>query len=272
MYRIFLSAGICLLLHCPSLAQHVKTSIGGRAASLAYATTCLTDEWAVHNNIGGLSKVKNAVVACTFDSQPSFKPFNRLAAAIALPVSVGVAGLGFFRFGDAIYSEQVISVGFSNTFGLASLGIKANYLQYNISGYGSKGVFTVSFGGIASVTNNLSIGAYISNINQPKISKDDGETVPTVLALGISYRLSAQTLILTEAEKDLEYPLLWKSGVEYQPLKKFVFRTAFQLTPASLCFGFGYRPEKIRIDYAFQHNMELGSRHQATIAYHIGNK
>lgn len=263
---------MCLLLPCISVSQNAKNSIGARAAALSYAAACLTDEWAFHNNIGGLSKVKNAVVGASFDSQPSFKPFSRLAAVIAVPVSIGVAGIGFFRFGDAIYSEQLISLGYSNTFGLASLGIKANYLQYNVSGYGTKGVFTVGFGGVASITDNLSIGAYISNLNQPEISKDDGEKVPTLMMLGISYRLSAQTLILTEAEKDLEYALTWKTGIEYQPFKKFVFRTGFQLSPALICFGFGYHPQKVRIDYAFQHNMELGSRHQATIGYHIGNK
>lgn len=272
MYHILLSAGMCLLLPCISVSQSVKTSIGARAAALGYAATCITDEWALHNNIGGLSKVKNAVVGASFDSQPSFKPFNRLAATIAVPVSVGVAGAGFFRFGDAVYSEQVISLGYSNTFGLATLGIKANYVQYNVSGYGTKGVFTISFGGVASLTNNLSIGAYISNLNQPEISKDDGEKIPTLMMLGISFRLSPQTLIMTEAEKDLDYTLIWKTGVEYQPFKKFVFRTGFQLTPALLCFGFGYHPQKIRVDYAFQHNMESGSRHQATVAYHFGNK
>jgi hypothetical protein len=246
--------------------------MGARAAGLGYAAACLSDEWSMLNNIGGLSKVEAPVAAFSFDSQPSFKPFNRMAAVIAVPIKYGVSGASLFRFGDALYSEQIVSLGFSNTFGLASLGIRASYVQYNASGLGTKGVFTVSFGGIATVTKNISIGAYIININQPEISKDDGEKVPTRLMLGVRYKVSEQAMIITEAEKDLQFPLRLKGGVEYQPYKKFVFRSAFQLYPGALFFGFGFHPRKVKVDYAYQHSFAIGSRHQATIAYHFPGK
>ena len=258
---------MCLLWPFISFPQSAKTAMGARASGLAYASACLTDEWSVLNNIGGLSQVERPVVAITFDSQPSFKPFNRMAAVFAFPAKFGVAGAGIFRFGDALYSEQILSVGFSNTMGLASLGLKASYVQYKAHGIGTKGVFTVSLGGIANITDNISIGAYIVNLNQPELSKDDGEKIPTLLVLGVQYKVSDKTLVVTEVEKDLQFPLLWKSGVEYRPYKKFAFRSGFQLSPAAIFFGFGYHLTKLGIDYAYQHNMDFGSRHQATIAY-----
>ncbi len=267
MYQYIFAVGMLLLCASSSPAQSSSTLIGGRAGGLAYSSSCLDDEWSIFNNIGGLAKVENTTVSFACDAQPSFKPFNRMAAVIALPLKFGVAGAGVFRFGDRLYSEQILALGFSNEFGLASLGLKVNYIQYKAEGFGTKGVFTLSFGGIAKITEKISVGAHIINLNQPNLSTLEREKLTTILIVGGAVKLSSQTFITTELEKDLSYPVKWKSGVEYQPYKKFIFRTGFQVNPAAAFFGCGFRPKKFKLDYSYQHNFSLGSRHQATVGY-----
>src|SRR5690242_15738701 len=94
------------LLHGTILlqAQSVSTLMGARAQGMAYASSCLQDEWAVFNNIGGLSAVDHTAAAFTYLSYPGFKSFNRMAMVAALPTDYGVAGLGVFRFGDDLYN------------------------------------------------------------------------------------------------------------------------------------------------------------------------
>ena len=241
--------------------------MGGRVAGLGYASSCLADEWSILNNVAGLAKANKTATAFSYDLQPAFKPFNRMAGVLTLPFNFGTAGAGVFRFGDELYSEQMISVGFANTFGLASLGLKANYIQYNAEGFGTKGVFTISFGGIAQLTEKISVGAHVVNLNQPTISKTDGEKLPTILIVGGSVKLSTQTIVTTELEKSLEHPVKWKTGVEYQLRKKFLLRTGFNINPGAAFFGFGFRQKKFQFDYAYQHSFTAGSRHQATIGF-----
>lgn len=241
--------------------------MGARSSGLGNSSSCLEDEWSILNNVAGLAKVTDAAAAFTYDAQPGFIPFNKMAGVFALPVKVGVAGIGLFRFGDELYNEQIVTAGFANTFGLASIGLKANYIQYTTTGFGRKGVFSISFGGIAKLTEQISVGAHIININQPDISKAENEKLPTVLILGVAARLTTQTLFVTELEKDLGYPLKWKTGIEYRPFKKFTARTGFNIKPEAIFFGLGFRPRKFRLDYAYQHNFIFGSRHQATVAY-----
>jgi hypothetical protein len=136
-------------------AQSSSTLIGARAAGMAYSSAALSDEWSALNNVAGLAKVTSIVAAFTYDAQPSFKPFNKAAATFSCPLKTGVAGVGLFHFGDDLYNEQLITLGYSNTFGLASLGIKVNYIQYNIQGFGRKAALTASFGGIAELTKRL---------------------------------------------------------------------------------------------------------------------
>ena len=181
-------------------------------------------------------------------------------------------GVGVFRFGDEIYSEQIISLGFASVFGLASLGLKANYIQYNDEGFGTKGVFTISFGGIAQLTEKIFVGAHVVNLNQPTISKMDGEKLTTILIIGGTVRLSSQTFVTTELEKSLDYPVKWKTGVEYQFRKKFIARTGFNINPGAAFFGFGFRSKKFQFDYAYQHSFTVGSKHQATVGYTFKEK
>ncbi len=269
MCHFVFAMGIFMLWLSTALAQSTSTLIGARSGGVGYASACLDDEWSLFNNVGGLAKVDRVSTAFAYDAQPSFKPFNRMAAIVAVPVKFGVGGLGFFRFGDQLYREQIICLGFSNTFGLASLGVKVNYIQYNAQGFGTKGVFSISFGGIAKLTEKISIGAHIINLNQPDISSTEEEKLPTLLILGIGFQVTSQTLITTELEKDLRFPLRWKAGVEYQPFKKFIFRSGFHIEPNAAFFGFGFRPSKFKLDYAYQHSFTVGSRHQATVGYFL---
>lgn len=221
------------------------------------------------NNVAGLAKLESTSAAFTYEAQPGFAPFDKMAAVFSLPVKVGVAGVGIFRFGDELYNEQIISVGFANTFGLASIGLKANYIVYSASHFGSKGVFTISFGGVAELTDKISVGAHIVNINQPDISKTENEKIPTVLVVGLAAQLTSQALITSELEKDLSYDLKWKTGIEYKPFKKFTTRSGFCVNPNYIFFGLGFRTSKFSLDYAYQHSFIVGSRHQSTVGYNF---
>jgi hypothetical protein len=245
--------------------------MGARAQGLGFASAALTDEWSVFNNIGGLAKVNQITTACTYEARPGIAAFNTMAAVAALPVPFGVTGIGIFRFGDDLYNEQLVTAGFSNTFGLASLGVRLNYIQYHAKGFGNKGVLSLGFGGIAVLSSAFSIGAYITNMNQPTLSEDE-ERLPTTLTISVAFTPTDKLLVTAELEKDLEYTPLWKAGLEYEFYKKFWFRTGFNLEPNAAFIGLGFKPEKFRIDYAFMQNTEQGARHQATVAYRLKAK
>jgi hypothetical protein len=242
--------------------------MGARAQGIGNASSCLRDEWAIFNNIAGLASVKNTTASFSYHALPSFKTFNRLAATFSVPTKIGVIGTGVFRFGDNLYNEQLASLGFSNTFGIASLGVKVNYLQYQAEAFGSTGVFTVSMGGIATLTPQLLIGAHITNINQPKINNSgNGETVSTKLNAGLALQPSEKVFLTSEVEKDLLHKMLWKLGMEYHFHKKFTFRTGFNLEPDAGFIGLGFKPKKFRLDYAIGYHNAFNLHHQATISY-----
>lgn len=244
--------------------------MGARANGIGYATSTMFDTWSVFNNIAGTSKLKNVSTAFTYDSHPTLLGANRTAAAFALPLKLGVISAGAFRFGDNLYNEHALTAGFSNQFGLAALGAQLTYIQYQAEGFGSKGVWSINMGGIAELTPQLSVGAYILNINQPDISVLD--KLPTKLVAGIGLKPTDKVFITAEIEKDLEYDPTWKTGLEYKFNKKFCARTGYNINPNTAFFGLGFSTNKFTIDYALQHSTSLSLCHQASVAYQFISK
>lgn len=264
MKHVLLALLILFAIHAG--AQSVSTLMGARANGMGYASAALFDSWGIFNNMAGIAKLEEPSAIFAYDLRPALPGGNRAAAGLVWPTKVGVIGGGVFRFGDGVYNESLLTAGFSNQFGLAALGVRINYIQYAAEGFGRTGVFSVGFGGIAELTEQLSVGAYITNINQPKIS-EDGDRIPTILTAGICFKPTSKVIIATELEKDLEANANWKTGIEYSFHKKFCARTGFNLEPNTAFFGLGFRTTRLAIDYAIQHTAQLNLSHQTSINY-----
>ena len=253
-------------------AQSASTLIGAKQAGMGYASSALSDEWVVFNNIGGLGNVESQSAAFAYEITPSLEGGNRIAAVFNSPLNWGTVGFGAFRFGDEIYSEHVLSAGVGNHFGITSLGAKVNYIQYRATGFGTRSAFSFDFGGITQLTPELSIGAYITNLTQSSLSTSDGNRLPTKLTVGLGIRPSEKVFITTEIEKDLDYKPTWRTGLEYVILKSLFFRTGYNFNPQSAFFGLGTKKKNLKIDYAIRFNQPLGAIHQASASYRISSK
>jgi hypothetical protein len=246
-------------------AQSSSPIMGARAMGIGNSSACLHDPWAITNNIAGIAEIDAATASVSYNAYPSFKPFNRKSVVVLSPLNVGVAGIGIYKFGDATYNEQIFSAGYANKFGLASLGIKVNYVQYSAENFGTRGVFTASIGGIASITPKLSVGSYITNINQPEIDEETGETIPTRMYLGIAFKPTEKIFLTAEVEKDLDMLSIFKGGIEYKFTKKFSARSGFNINPDAGFVGFGFAPKKLQLDYAVEYQLQTGINHQLSL-------
>lgn len=270
--KSLLILGLALTQFQISNGQSISTLMSARAAGVGNASSTLTDEWSMFNNIGGLAKTDCLNAAFAFEARPRLPGSNRMAAAFATPMKLGAAGFSLFRFGDDLYSEQLISAGYSNQFGIASLGLKVSYVQYRAEGVGTRSFVGVDFGGITQLTPQIAIGAYIVNLTQPRLASVDNEKAPTRLIAGLSFKPTDECLILSEIEKELDYDPTIKGGVEYTIHKKVNVRTGFNLKPGAAFFGLGFKARKVKIDYALQYNQTLSTVHQASAVYSMDQK
>lgn len=262
---------LMLQVALPAACQQNMMFMGARANGMGLSSSCLSDPWAIWNNIAGLADLENPQVATSYLLHPGISSFNTMAALYAQPLNTGALGIGVSRFGDELFHQQILTAGYSNSFGIASLGVKLNYIQYAAEGFGSKGVASVSFGGLAHLTPALDVGAHIINLTQPKLT--EYEKLPTTFVLGIAFNPTDYLIVSAEIEKDIDTDPRWKAGIEYTVYKRFFLRTGFNLQPRAGFFGFGYKSRQaLKLDYAFSFSATLNQVHQATIGYHFKGK
>lgn len=254
------------------LAQNGRYESGARTNGMGNTSMTLSDEWSLFNNIGSLADVENTTVFASYQNRYGIVEFNTFTAGFVRPMLGGVLGIGAFRFGDELFNEQKINLGFSNKFGIVSLGVNVNYLQINIEGSGRKGILMIDFGGKASITKHLFFGAHISNLNQAELSEFTGEKVPTVMRAGLSYRPIEGLILNTDIEKELDVDANLKIGLEYQIIDKVQIRTGIKLEPFESSYGLGFDQGKIKINYALRNNPDIGDIHEISLGYQLKNK
>ncbi|MBL6445248.1 hypothetical protein JMN32_02940 [Fulvivirga sp. 29W222] len=258
-----------LLLFFVSEAQNGQSQIGARGAAMGYAVVATSDSWSSFNNPAGLYTCKNINGLFAFENKYGIAGFNSIAAGIVSPMLMGGVGISVFRFGDDLYNEQTAAISYGNRFGLAGIGIRVNYLQYHIEGYGNKGIFTVNFGGIAELSKKLYFGALIRNINQAKLSDFENEHIPTILNAGLSFHPSDKIYLNAEIEKDVDLDAVMRIGLEYSFLKKLLARIGIKTKSFNSYFGLGLVLPRLKIDYALTVNPNIGYNHQAALTYNF---
>ncbi|MCV9386587.1 hypothetical protein [Reichenbachiella ulvae] len=263
---------ISLMLSFTAFGQNGNYSMGARSAALAGSSLTLSDEWALFNNIGALADHQHLSVFGTYKNLYGISELSSIAAGATLPLWNGTLGLGAYRFGGDLLNEQRVNLGFSNRFGIVSLGLNVSYYQLNIENGGRSQNFMIDFGGRAEITPQLLFGAHISNINQAEITEDTGELVPTYMKSGLSYRPITSLMINAEVEKNLDDPMILKLGLEHQLINMLSLRLGFRTEPFISNFGLGFSPHKIKIDYSYSIHKDLGDIHQISFAYLIKPK
>lgn len=264
---IFISCFFGLFISGKAQSNILTQSQGARSHSLGTVRLNLTDAWSVFNNIGALSRIENPEIAVGYDSRFGLKELQTVSIAGAVKKDWGTLGFGISRFGGKLFNQQMLGIGFSNQLGIVSFGVKADWFQTNIQGFGSGNSLLISFGGVAELGPKLFLAAHVSNVNRGKISSESEERLPSAIQMGISYFPSPSVKLYLELEKDLEIDPLVRSGLEYNFKDWLFLRAGVKSNPGDLFFGFGLEPGKFVIDYAFGQNTALGSTHHLSLAW-----
>ncbi|MBX2894685.1 MAG: hypothetical protein KF763_04540 [Cyclobacteriaceae bacterium] len=266
---LLLSLGIVKIAN----TQSISTQMGARGLGMGNATHGLVYEWGLLNNVASIGLLTEASGAAAYHINSQLPHANRMAFAVNCPLKMGVVAASVFRFGDDLYNEQLISTGFANKFGNTSLGLKANYIQYQAQGFGTHTTMSIDLGGITQLTPVITIAASISNLTQSNLRVEDKkEILPTRLTAGLTFRLSEKVIAATELEKEITHTTNWRTGLEYNLKEKFFARTGFNLNPTSGFFGLGARKKLLQVDYAVQLNSLTGASHQASVTYRLSGK
>ncbi|WP_291723983.1 hypothetical protein [Bernardetia sp.] len=275
MKKIYLLFCFCFFLSTTCLAQFGQIEAGARTYGMGRTSLTTSDAWAVFNNVAALTNVKRTEAFLGYSNRFTLSGLNTLQAGGTFDALFnGKMGIGVTRFGDDLYNEHRLAVGYAHKISNMSIGIQANYLQTSIQGYGTRHNFALEMGGLAQLSEKLFLGMHIFNINQAKVSDFEDERIPTMMRIGISYRPVERVVLNIETEKDTEYPASFKVGLEYNVANwnenKIFARTGITTEEFLAHFGVGYYKGNFGLDYAFTTLPQVGYSNHISLIYRFG--
>jgi hypothetical protein len=246
-----------LLVHAGN--EHLP--VGARSAGMSHSSVTLNDHWSLFHNQAGLGRLKDISAGVYYENRFLVNSLSTGSFAVAAPTSSGTFGISMYTFGLTNYRESKFGLAYGRMLGeKISAGLQLNYLSTVLpEAYGRFNGFTAELGLQALLTDKIILGAHIYNISRAKLTDKNGlEYVPTVIRIGAMYKVSQKVFITTEFQKDIDHPIIFRAGTEYQPNEKFFLRMGIASNPGNYSFGFGYKMKTISFDIAASYHQILG--------------
>ena len=235
--------------------------LGARSAGMATASVTMTDIWASANNQAGLGFLEQSAASVFYENRLNVKKLSLQAGAVAIPVYSTVVGVNYRYFGYSKYNESKIGLAIAKRLGdKFAMGVQMDYfLNHFAEDYGNVRVLCGEIGLMYMPAEGLTVGAHLFNVSQSKQKQNNSEKIPTIMRLGIGYKIQDKATVCLETEKDLRMDAIFKGGLEYSPISDLFLRCGvsngamYQYT-----FGLGYGWKRLAFDISFSHHKYLG--------------
>jgi hypothetical protein len=262
---------VVFLLSCTTVwAAFDKKESGAREQSLGNAVV------AMHNSAFALiynpANIQSASAFNVFTSYRNFYGVPEIyqadiianTAVYNIPVAIAVS-----KYGNDLYAETEISAGGSyKIYDNLSLGISLQGYFLSIKNYGESQSWGINLGIQYNYLESLSIGAFVSNINQPTIGSIK-EDLPQTFALGFQYRLMEKGTLYLELFRDVKHEQDYRAGFEYQLFEQLFLRMGIMDNTNTYSFGLGSSFGFMHFDYALLNHSILGVSHVITLGAEI---
>ncbi len=254
LYKILL----VFIFGCFTMPAFAQLSMGAKGLAMGQATSALPGyDWSLFSNPALTSNVQTAVGFYGLRNY-GFSELTDMSAIGSVPTKFGVTSLGFHHYGDNIFNETRVRLGYKNEWNLLHFGIALNYNHISFGDdYGSGRAIGIDVGIAAELTDNLWIGAKSTNVNKPTY-KGIREDLPRALAIGFSYGLNERALFAFDVVKDVDFITSYRGGLEIGIVEHLKGRLGISTEPLTYSMGFGYGVKRWDVNVAVQKHELLG--------------
>ncbi len=256
---------LCLILIQAALLLAVFDDYipSARARGMGGAYTSAADDVnALYFNPAGLSYVNmEAQVGFGRLNGQAFTEFKTGNVGIRLPRKLGTVALGARLFDvdfeeETLMSEQTWSLahGFdlqNDIHSRISLGYALNYYRLEFEEDDDDSAFGIDLGATAFLHGRTKLGFSVSNLNSAVMGDANQHTLPTKLALGLSYVPYDRVTTSIEVKKDFAKETEFMGGVEVWIFEPFCVRFGVHSNPATWNAGIGLDVQGIKLDLAY---------------------
>lgn len=250
-------------------AQQAPSAIVSSSAP-ANASTAYKEKWTAFHNPAILSSNKKLAIALNYDNRFQLKELSTKAISVSLPTKYVDVGLALSHFGYSQYNEMQTGLGLARSFyNKFSMGVQFNYYSVFLSpAEGYKGTVVAQLGLLSEISQGLFIGFHAYNPAQTNIKIGITEKrIPSIFSLGASFYFNEKLIGLAQFDKEIEYPLQWRSGFEYHLINELIIRLGGYGNPFIPALGASVIIKKFRLDANFEKHPILGINSFVGLSY-----
>lgn len=275
--RFFLLLGSMIFAQMSAQVTLGPPGVGARAVALGNAYTAVPgDVWAAFHNPANLAGISSLEIASFVEQRFFLSELAFGSAAVAYPFTENqAAGLAVSSRGFSGYRESSVGLAYGITLlDKISLGARINLANLAIANYGSTSAVFADFGIHYQFNSQIGLGASMANINQARISNSFGETapLPTTLSLGVSYQPTQQVLVVVDAVKQVDVPLSFRGGAEYEINELLYGRVGIGTEPLFLSGGLGIKWKGLKVDLALSYTELVQYTPHISVLYSFGKQ
>jgi hypothetical protein len=262
---------LAILTAHSAFGQNVLEVLPKGARSVGMASTGLNsvDAWSFFNNIGALARVKDSHAFFGYDHRFQLQELTTLFAGANISHEKFSYGIAVSHFGDEAFNQRNFGLGFSHQLGIASLGVKINYLQTNIEGFGRTALPVLELGGVADLGPQLLFGAFIYNPTRMGYDNRVETTLPTILKAALTFLVNEKVNVNVEVEKEIISSPIFKCGLEYQIVNALDVRVGTQPHQKIFNYGLGFKYSRFVFDLASGHSFNLGRTYHFSMSFRM---
>ncbi len=260
---------LIFFIYKTSFSQYLPEN-GARQSGLAGSGVILSDVWSGTNNQAGLADIENISFGVFYSNMFNLPDLKDAAFSFAYPTEkYGSAGLNYSYSGNSASNFSKFGLAYAKRLGKRiTAGIQIDYLRFVQLNYGNSGTATGEIGFIAEPVNNFFIGAHIFNPWRAKLSGTD-EYLSSMIRIGAGYYFTEKVLFTAETVKEVDKPIVFRAGTEYNMIAGLYLRGGVALNPAKYSFGLGYNYKGISADVSYVSHNILGYYFQFGMGYTI---
>jgi len=173
--------------------------------------------------------------------------------------------------GFSAYRRSVTGLAVARRLGeRVSLGLRFNYHQLRIAGYGKAVALTADMGILCHLSPKMHFGIQLNNPGSDR--KERGLPVPAMYICGLGYEPSATLSFSLEVVKEQSRAVEARWGVQYAVSSPILLRILVQTRDPSVWFGTGLSKGKYRLDLYSNYHLQLGMGVGLVLYWHFEGK
>lgn len=223
---------------------------------------------AIYHNPAGIANHTNHFTAATYYRQVPVEGFNTLGLFGTFKLKKASIGLSVDSFGDKDYHENRIGIATAIKKDKVAMGLKFSYLNNAIAEVSSKQTILGEFGILVDLTKKINLGMRVSNITRSKLYQ--GQEFPTLIALGIQYKLSPAIIINGQYDYLVAKNAVFKGGLSYRFNDFLRINTGISPYIKTIHFGLEASTKPWIFQIAAASSTRVGLSSQFTIIRHVG--